>query len=80
MGYGKSLGDGSVKVNAIKKYQQAPEKIPPVFDGSQSLIFGVFTDVSLKPSAAIITAESPHGPLSIKIEVIIKEVESYLSW
>lgn len=76
MGYGKPLeGDKPMKVaEGVKKYQQAPEKIPPVFDGLQSLIFGIFNDVSSKPTAALITAESPDGPLSIKIEVIINEV------
>jgi hypothetical protein len=47
---------------------QAPAKIPPVFDGSQMIVLGVFT-TDLKPTGAVITALSPDGPLSLDLEV-----------
>ena len=60
MGYGKP---------AKKYYRQAPEKIPPIFDGSQLLIFGVFENPDEIVTGCTITADSPDGLLSIYIQV-----------
>ena len=77
MGYGKpvkatgnksagtSAGSGTTK----KTSMQVPERIPPIFDGSQLLVFGVFENPDEKPTWCTITAESPDGPLSVEIEV-----------
>ena len=75
IGYGKPKeGEEVTKTEASpteatkKSYRQAPEKIPPVFDGSQLLVFGIF-ESGEKPTGATIVADSPDGPLSIDIEV-----------
>jgi len=51
-------------------YSQVPKRVAPIYDGSQLLVFGLFS--SELPSAATITAQSPDGPLSIKIQVSIR--------
>ena len=58
---------------AVASPIQVPEKISPVFDGSQLLVFGVFQ--SSIPTGVTITAESPDGPLSLNIKL---EVSSSL--
>ena len=77
MGYGKtveapaekSTAASSESVPTKKPYRQAPERIPPIFDGSQLLVFGVFENPDEKPTGCTITAESPDGPLSVEIQV-----------
>ena len=64
LGYGKPLEPGSEGNSSIKSYRQAPEKISPVFDGSQLLVFGLFLNMEEKPTGVTITADSPDGPLT----------------
>ncbi|CAG7721881.1 unnamed protein product [Allacma fusca] len=78
MGYGKPVETETVeKSSAVlndaapvkKSYLQAPEKVPPIFDGSQLVILGVFDNPEEKPTGAVITADSPDGPLSVQLEL-----------
>jgi hypothetical protein len=52
-----------------RSYDQVPEKVPPIYDGSQLLVFGLFGREVPVPDGVNITAESPDGPLSIRIQV-----------
>lgn len=65
VGYNKPI-EPATDVEEV--FIQAPRKIPAVFDGNQLVVFGVFPKD--KPTGAIITAESPDGPLILNIEVI----------
>ncbi|CAL8104245.1 unnamed protein product [Orchesella dallaii] len=47
-------------------YKQSPKKIPPIHGGSQLLVFGLFHAEC--PSGVVITALSPDGPLTIRLE------------
>jgi len=66
MGYNKPIKPSS---GFGKKFWQAPKKIPPVFDGSQLVVFGVFPKNKPKPTGATIKAESSEGPLILDLEV-----------
>jgi len=50
------------------KYFQAPKEIPPIFDGSQLLVVGVFPNTRI-PTGMKITAQTPDGPLSLELLV-----------
>ncbi|CAL8097329.1 unnamed protein product [Orchesella dallaii] len=63
LGYNKPLESGPQSAPGNK---QSPKRIPPVYDGSQLLVFGMFN--SECPSAVAIKALSPDGPLTIKVE------------
>lgn len=52
-------------------YQQSPKRIPPVHDGSQLIIFGLFKDKV--PHSATLTAKSPDGELTLRVEVYLIE-------
>lgn len=60
----------------IKSWKQAPRKIPPVHDGSQMLIFALFT--GQQPKSVTIKAQSPDGPLTIKVDVRTFKLETIL--
>ncbi|XP_037045008.1 von Willebrand factor A domain-containing protein 5A-like [Bradysia coprophila] len=64
VGYNKPVESASAK--AISKFKQSPKRIPPVYDGSQMLVFGLFGNES--PTSALITAQSPDGPLTVRVE------------
>lgn len=49
------------------KKKQSPKKIPPVHDGCQMVVFGMFKNDC--PKSVSIKAESPDGPLTIKVEL-----------
>jgi hypothetical protein len=72
LGYGKPLEAPShgTDHNQKNSYWQVPQKIPPIFDGSQLIVFGVFPSEIAAPSGVEITALSPDGPLSISIELL----------
>jgi len=50
-----------------KTYQQAPVQIPPIFDGSQMLVLGLFQNEI--PTGVHISGKSPDGPLTLDIPV-----------
>lgn len=68
MGYNKPIEsarkDSKSRRSVIK---QSPKIIPPVFDGSQLLVLGIFENGC--PKSALITAQSPDGPLTVRVEV-----------
>lgn len=66
LGYNKPVEPESGQ--QAKSHQQSPKNIPPVYDGSQLLVFGMFHDKL--PTAVLIKAQSPDGPLTLKIEVL----------
>lgn len=68
LGYNKPMEPDSITVKPIQKIRQSPQKIPTVFDGSQMLVFGLFTG-SECPTSALVTAQSPDGPLTVRVEV-----------
>lgn len=76
LGYGKPL-PATNKENS-KSYCQVPRKVPPVYDGSQLLVFGLFPKEY--PHAATIKAQSPDGPLTLEINVRIKSRLSRTQW
>jgi len=57
-----------------KTYQQAPLQIPPIFDGSQMLVFGLFKNNI--PTGVHISAKSPDGPLTMDIPVSSDSLEN----
>ncbi|CAL8104254.1 unnamed protein product [Orchesella dallaii] len=63
MGYNKPIEP--VPESRIE-YKQSPKQIPPIHDGSQLLVFGLFHREC--PSGVVITALSPDGPLTIRLE------------
>jgi len=65
LGYGKPIETPHDESKVI--FNQVPEKIPPIYDGTQLLVFGLFE--SSLPTGVRITAESPDGPLSIEVKV-----------
>ncbi len=72
LGYNKPIEDSCSTTETTAspeppKNKQSPKRIPPVYDGSQLLVFGLFKDKI--PKAVTIKAQSPDGPLSIRIEV-----------
>ena len=67
LGYGKPLPTASDAETPKSTYSQVPRKVPPVYDGSQLLVFGLFS--AELPSAAVIKAQSPDGPLTLEIKV-----------
>lgn len=74
LGYNKPIEDSSLTTETAAspeppKNKQSPKRIPPVYDGSQMLVFGLFKDEI--PKAVTIKAQSPDGPLSVRIEVQI---------
>lgn len=66
LGYNKPIEPDTKTV--IRK--QSPKRIPPVYDGSQMLVFGLFNDEC--PKYVIIKAQSPDGQLTIKVEVTLQ--------
>lgn len=66
LGYNKPMEVDSHS-HSPPKNRQSPRRIPPVYDGSQLLVFGLFKEDI--PKGATISAKSPDGPLSIKVEV-----------
>jgi len=69
-GYNKPVNQNSSneKQKQELKYLQAPSKIPPVFDGSQLVIVGIFPSTRI-PTGVKITAQTPDGPLSLELPV-----------
>lgn len=67
LGYNKPLEPESSTAAIWQNIKQSPKRIPPVHDGSQLLVFGLFKDEC--PPSVIIKAQSPDGPLTVKIEV-----------
>ncbi|CAL8143672.1 unnamed protein product [Orchesella dallaii] len=63
LGYNKPLESVSQSTTGNK---QSPKRIPPVYDGSQLLVFGLFN--SECPSSVVMKALSPDGPLTITVE------------
>ncbi|XP_021948454.1 von Willebrand factor A domain-containing protein 5A [Folsomia candida] len=49
------------------KFSQSPKNIPPIFDGSQLVVFGIFPPGQDRPSGVKLTANSPDGPLTLNI-------------
>ena len=68
LGYGKPVKGNENVTARDQTYKQVPEKIPPIYDGSQLLVFRIFGPGEM-PTGVNITAESPDGPLSIQVEV-----------
>lgn len=69
LGYNKPIEtDNELTSDSLPRVEQSPETIPPVFDGSQLLVFGLFRNDC--PKSVLITAQSPDGPLSARVEVI----------
>jgi hypothetical protein len=54
------------------QFSQAPKNIPPIFDGNQLVVFGMFPLDHDKPTGVKIIANSPDGPLSLEIPVRFK--------
>lgn len=68
LGYNKPLHpESEEEYPSTPEFLQSPKLIPPIFDGSQLLAFGLFPDQV--PNAVTIKAQSPDGPLTLKIEV-----------
>lgn len=69
-GYNKPLQPEIIKE---KTFSQSPKNIPPIFDGQQMVVFGIFHPGVDKPSGVMITANSPDGPLTLNISVRAKD-------
>ncbi|XP_035700370.1 von Willebrand factor A domain-containing protein DDB_G0292740 [Folsomia candida] len=65
-GYNKPLQPEIIKE---KTFSQSPKNIPPIFDGQQMVVFGIFHPGVDKPSGVMITANSPDGPLTLNISM-----------
>ncbi len=81
LGYNKPIeSDDIVPTPSHPKIRQSPKRIPPVYDGSQLLVFGLFRNDEC-PKSVLITAQSPDGPLTVRVEVIINSLlqEAYNS-
>lgn len=69
LGYNKPIESDSLTITESRpKIRQSPKIIPPVYDGSQLLVFGLFQNEC--PKYVLIRAQSPDGPLTVKVEVI----------
>jgi hypothetical protein len=65
-GYNKPLNPEE----EVSKHYQSPKNIPPIFDGNQMVIFGLFPpSIKKKPKAVKITADTPDGPLTLELPV-----------
>ncbi len=53
------------------EFSQSPKNIPPIFDGNQLVVFGMFSPDHDKPTGVKIIANSPDGPLSLEIPVSV---------
>lgn len=61
-------GENLLPDNSAENCKQAPKRIPPVHDGSQLLVFGMFRGNI--PTAAVITAKSLDGELTFRAQVL----------
>lgn len=69
LGYNKPIeSKESLNKASFPKIRQSPKRIPPVYDGSQLLVFGLFRNDEC-PKSVLITAQSPDGPLTVRVEV-----------
>ncbi|XP_037026786.1 von Willebrand factor A domain-containing protein 5A-like [Bradysia coprophila] len=66
LGYNKPIESDELTSETSPRIKQSPEKIPPVFDGSQLIVFGLFKNDC--PKSVLITAQSPDGPLTVRVE------------
>jgi len=53
----------------LSSFGQAPNQIPPIYDGTRLLAFRLFSPESGVPRSVKIEAQTPDGPLSVEIPV-----------
>ncbi|XP_037040285.1 von Willebrand factor A domain-containing protein 5A-like [Bradysia coprophila] len=65
-GYNKPIESEAGSESYLSGIRQSPKKVRPVYDGSQLLVLGIFKNGC--PKSVLITAHTPDGPLTVKIE------------
>jgi len=73
----KTVSQSKEQNQEHKNYFQAPKEIPPIFDGSQLVIVGIFPNTQL-PTGIKITAKTPDGPLSLELLVLYNNFNCFI--
>ncbi|KAG4070433.1 hypothetical protein HA402_005665 [Bradysia odoriphaga] len=67
IGYNKPIESETLNSESrLSEIRQSPKKVRPVYDGSQLVVLAIFKNGG--PKSALITAHTPDGPLTVKIE------------
>ena len=71
LGYGKPIASKENQLDGM--FRQSPTKCPPVFDGHHLVVYAMLNDNAQIPETVTLIASSPVGPLSVKLQVNVKD-------